>query len=59
MEQQVCQFRTVSTKGFTPRGCVKTVSEPLGLEPIEICFERKADSPSYCFFEKVIRKRRA
>ena len=42
-----------------PSGCVKTVSEPLGLGPLEICFERKADSPSYCFFEKVVRKRRA
>jgi hypothetical protein len=26
------------------------------LEPMEICFERKADSPSYYFFEKIIRK---
>jgi len=39
--------------------CVKTVSEPLGLGPMEICFERKADSPSYCFFEEAVRKRRA
>ena len=39
--------------------CVKTVSEPLELEVMGICFERKADSPSCCFFEKVVRKRRA
>ena len=28
------------------------MSKPLGLEPLEICFERRADSPSCCFFEK-------
>jgi len=39
--------------------CVKTVSEPLELVVTEICLERKADSPSYCFFEEVVRKRRA
>jgi len=35
------------------------VSEPPGLGPLEICFERRADSPSCCFFEKVVRKSRA
>ena len=25
MEQQVCQFQTVSTKGFTPRLCASCV----------------------------------
>ena len=39
--------------------CVRTVSEPLRLGPLEICFERRADSPSCCFFEKAVRKRRA
>jgi len=35
-EEQVCQFQTVSTEGFTPVPCAKTVPEsdlvmPLGL----------------------------
>ncbi len=37
------------------QNCVKT---PLIRAPGDL-FERKADSPSYCFFEKVVRKRRA
>jgi hypothetical protein len=40
-------------------GCVKTVSEPLRLDPMEIGFERIADSPSYCFLEEVVSTRRA
>jgi len=26
MEQQVCQFQTVSTKGFTPKACARNES---------------------------------
>jgi hypothetical protein len=29
MERQVCQFQTVSTKGFTPGNCAKTVGTPV------------------------------
>jgi hypothetical protein len=39
--------------------CVRTVSEPLRMKVLEICFERKADSPSCCFFGKAVSKRRA
>jgi len=41
MERQLCQFQTVSTKGFTPDGCVKTVSKPLRFEPLEFCLSEK------------------
>ena len=55
-----CANSNLSQRGGSPHfACVKTVSEPLELGPLEICFERRADSPSYCFFEKFVRKRRA
>lgn len=39
--------------------CDRTVAESLRMKPLKICFERKADSPSFCFFGKAVRKRRA
>ena len=36
--------------------CVRTVSEPLRMKVLEICFERKADSPSCGFSGKLSEK---
>jgi hypothetical protein len=41
MELHVCQFQTVSTDGFTPYRCAKTVPESNVFNPFELTLSEK------------------